>query len=145
MKTFFSALCVFIVINGILKTCVDEAKFSRYYGLLSGVLILSFVVFQFGKVDWPEAIEYPEQAYTENGGYENYVIKDAQKRLGALAEKKVLEKLHISCRVYISLQYENDMITVTAIEIYDTPRNEDIVYLLSQLFETEGGMIHFNG
>ncbi|MCI8589956.1 MAG: hypothetical protein HFE77_04515 [Clostridiales bacterium] len=145
MKTFFSALCVFIVINGLLKTCVDEAKFSRYYGLLSGVLILSFVVFQFGKIDLPEAIEYPEQAYTESSSYETYVVNDAQKRLSALAEQQILEKLHIACRVNVSLRYENDMISVKEIEVFDTPRNGEIVYLLSQLFETEGGMIHFNG
>ncbi|MCI8331935.1 MAG: hypothetical protein HFE78_03845 [Clostridiales bacterium] len=145
MKTFFSALCVFVVINGLLKTCVDEAKFSKYYGLLSGVLILSFVVFQFGKIDWPEAIESSEQAYTEDSSFEDSVVSDAQKRLGALAEQKILDKLQIVCRVSVSLQYENDMILVTAIDVYDTARNEKIVYLLSQLFETEGGMIHFHG
>lgn len=145
MKTFFVMLCVFVVINGILRSFIDDAKFARYFGLLSGILILCMVISGLKQMDLSAQLEQIQQEYTDEGIYEKSILEESEARLSALAEEKIQQKLGISCEVKVSLRYEEDAVKIVSVEVSGVEKNADIVYLLSQLFETEGGMIYFNG
>lgn len=97
------------------------------------------------QMDLSAQLEQIQQEYTDEGIYEKSILEESEARLSALAEEKIQQKLGISCEVKVSLRYEEDAVKIVSVEVSGVEKNADIVYLLSQLFETEGGMIYFKG
>lgn len=126
MKTFFVMLCVFVVINGILRASIDDAKFARYFGLLSGILILCMVISGLKQMDLSAQLEQIQQEYTDEGIYEKSILEESEARLSALAEEKIQQKLGISCEVKVSLRYEEDAVKIVSVEVSGVEKNADL-------------------
>ena len=144
MKTFFVSLCAFALINGIIRGFVNDSKFSRYYGLISGVMILLIIVSNLHQIDLHTDLDSASEAYADNGDYEEAVLGQAQNRLCAMAEQKIYAQYGVACKVDISLQYTDDEIHVSRVDIYGISDSDEIRLLLKDYFETEDGVIHFH-
>lgn len=145
MKEFFAALCAFIILSGALRCLVDERRFSRCYGVISGIILLMIILSGVRSFTLPEFTPTQGSAVQGEGGYEMLVLERAQSRLSSAASELVYEQTRVSCTVRVTLSYAEEQVRIASIDVDGIRRDSAVAAVLSDYFSVEEGDIHFHG